>query len=107
MCKTNPKQKQKVGLVQYSENNPDTDFAPINDNAMYAFSVCDKGSNNSFVNTELGGVKVNLMIDSGASANIVNEAQWKHLKSKGIKYTSTSHVSKPLYRYGRMALQNL
>ena len=41
-----------------------------------------------------------MMIDSGASANIVDEAQWKHLKSKGIKCTSSTHVSKPLYRYG-------
>ena len=90
VCKTNPKQKQKVGLVQYSENNPDTDPASIKDNAMFAFSICDKGSNNSFVNIELGGVKVNMMIGSGASANIVDEAQWKHLKSKGIKCTSSS-----------------
>ena len=56
--------------------------------------------NESHVNIELGGIMVEMMIDSGASANIIDENLWQYLKSKNIKCASTTKVDKPLYRYG-------
>ena len=65
-----------------------------------AFTLSNgKNCSDSHVNVELGGVMVEMMTDSGASANIVDEELWRYMKRKGIKCISTAEVDKTLYRY--------
>ena len=46
----------------------------------YLFANSSKGSNRPFVNAELSGAKVDLLVDSGADENILNESTFKSIE---------------------------
>lgn len=64
----------------------------------YAF-VIEDDSNTERVTFNVGGVDLPMLIDSGASCNIVDEDTWEMLKEKKIKCFSSKAVNKPLYTY--------
>ncbi|KAK3733402.1 hypothetical protein QZH41_002706 [Actinostola sp. cb2023] len=64
----------------------------------YAFSVKSRGCMEKLEVT-VGGRKVQMVIDSGASANIIDKELWNSLKEKKIKCIS-SKSNKKLYAYG-------
>ena len=47
----------------------------------------------------IGGIPVEVIIDSGASANVINQALWEKLKKQHIKCVSR-RSTKTLYAYG-------
>jgi len=53
------------------------------------------------INAEVGGVVLNLLVDSGASCNIIDEDTWKQCKSQNIKCKSKKAVEKNIYTYGQ------
>ncbi|XP_014672251.1 PREDICTED: uncharacterized protein K02A2.6-like [Priapulus caudatus] len=80
--------------VNYAETNPTEEDG----DHEYTFCVngktdCDK------VEVQLGGVPVKMVIDSGASANIICQSLWEQLKEKRIKCASQK-CTKQLFAYG-------
>lgn len=59
-----------------------------NGDRHYAF-VVDDDSNTERVTFDVGGVDLLMLIDSGASSNIMDENTWELLKSKNIKCVCT------------------
>ena len=47
----------------------------------------------------MGGVQTDVVVDSGASSNILSQEQWHQLQKEGIKYTP-HEVHKQLFPYG-------
>ena len=70
----------------------------------YAFTVqpehCLK-TDNGVVGVSVGGVSLsNILIDSGASCNLIDKNTWEYLKSKGVTCKSKM-LSKKLFAYGQ------
>ena len=66
----------------------------------YAFAVNDGNKTSGIVHLQVGGVELkDVLIDSGASCNIVDKTTWESLKKKGVKCTSQK-CSKKLFAYG-------
>ncbi|XP_070547392.1 uncharacterized protein [Ptychodera flava] len=87
LCKT--KQK-KVNCVNSEQN-------PSNVSGDYAFHIKDQASS-GVIPTVIGGVKLNMLVDSGATTNIVDEDTWKTLKAKKIQCVSYKQNTE-LYPY--------
>lgn len=67
--------------------------------ADYAFIVKSSAAQNS-LNVCLGGVQLNVLIDSGATCNIVDEGTWEGLKKQNIQCQSyVAGAEKKLYAY--------
>ena len=65
----------------------------------FAFGITD-GNASSTINVSVGGVKLDVLIDSGATHNIIDEDTWMYLKSKGITCTSSAKPpGQQLYTY--------
>ena len=70
----------------------------VDEEDEYAFTVketLDTGKVTVFV----GGVQLEIVIDSGASTNVIDKYLWEDLKKKHIKCTSRK-TTKKLYAYG-------
>lgn len=99
--------KCKTKTERYNNGKPKT-FRPdnrkdavrqIEENKEFAFTVQDEIPSGT-VNAKVGGILLNLLIDSGASCNIVDKITWTYLKQQKIKCQSEV-VSKKLYAYGK------
>ena len=64
----------------------------------YAFTLCEKGLMN-MVTCNVGGVDLEMIVDSGASVNVIDKTTWKDLKAENIKCKSVRILEK-LYPYG-------
>ena len=86
VCKTKP----AVNLVEDGGPNP-----------HYAFTVIDRYHKSNMLTVCVGGVDLKMLVDSGATSNIVDKGTWEKLKSEGIKCEShaNSGGSKKLYTY--------
>ena len=67
--------------------------------AEYAFTVNSSESENEFVNVTVGGVETKLLVDSGATVNVIGNKQWEFLKARKVRCTSEKST-KELYAYG-------
>lgn len=47
----------------------------------------------------IGGVSITVIIDSGASSNIISESQWHMMKQKSVRY-KRHNANKRLFPYG-------
>ena len=95
-CKTKPKQEFKNNTRQQKRNTGNL-VNPEDEKAGYAFIV---GSTMlERVEVAVGGCKLNMIIDSGASVNIVDKQTWEWLKRNRIVCTS-SRSQRQLYTYG-------
>ena len=63
---------------------------------MYAFTVGEK--NEEIIGVNVGGCKLNMIIDSGASTNIIDKQTWELLKKNKVKCES-ARSSRKLYAY--------
>ena len=61
--------------------------------------LSDNSDNRSTVELVIGGVSISMLIDSGASCNVINEDVWKSLQRRDICCT-TGSTNKKLYAYG-------
>ena len=71
------------------------------DGCEYAFGVSDdsNASSDGKIPVKIGGLPVTMIIDSGASCNVIGRNVWQYLKTCRIKCVS-SKASKKLYSYG-------
>ena len=100
--------KQRQSQIQDTETIPNSsvqfvDSQPVTPAVQtvephYAFSVTD--GNQSTIRVNLGNVDIDMIIDSGASCNVViDQATWEWLKSRKIKCTSM-RTQRQLFSYG-------
>ena len=80
-CKTKPKGKEKV---QFAAKDHSAEEENTEDD--YVFTI---DQNDSTTETQIGGVSVAVVINSGASSNILSETQWENLKAKGVHCRTT------------------
>ena len=100
-CKTKvpPKQQQTHRGNQRNKSNiRHVQTEPEDSDEEYAFSVTSS-SDAQKINVIVGGRPVNMIIDSGASTNVINHSLWDKLKSEKVKCTSKK-CNKKLYAYG-------
>ena len=62
----------------------------------FAFAV---NPQEPMISISVGQVPLKVLIDSGASSNIIDSATWEQLKKKGIKCSSKASSGKKLYTY--------
>jgi hypothetical protein len=68
-------------------------------NSEYAFHVYE-GTNTNMMNISIAGIRLSVLIDSGASSNIISEKTWEALKAQRIVCrSSTASSGKQLYAY--------
>ena len=68
------------------------------DDDEYVFAIAG-GDHGGRVEVNVGGIPVEMIIDSGASANVISQASWEQLKKCHIKCVSQQNTKK-LYAYG-------
>ena len=91
VCRTKKQTKGRVHQVHCPDFDSD-----------YAFRITSGllSPNSNTVNVCVGGVCLDVMIDSGCSHNIVDEHTWAELKKSAIKCTSSVNpTGKQLYTY--------
>ena len=89
VCQTKKQTKGRVHQVHCPDFDSD-----------YAFRITSGLlSPANTVNVCVGGVCLDVMIDSGCSHNIVDEHTWAELKKSAIKCTSSVNPGKQLYTY--------
>lgn len=104
VCKTKAKtirnygkQGQKKGVRKLDKR--------AEEGSKYAFGVRIKKEINAVdgkcVNAAVEGIVLDLLIDSGASCNIIDEETWKWWKSQNIKCMSRKTDEKKIYAYGQ------
>ncbi|XP_015779025.1 PREDICTED: uncharacterized protein K02A2.6-like [Acropora digitifera] len=71
------------------------------DDSEYAFGVLGGADNpdNGEIFVQIGGVQVTMIIDSGASCNVLDRNLWEYLKANKVRCAS-SRATKKLYSYG-------
>lgn len=96
-CLTKPKQgkrmaqkSQRGGQIHTVESESDSD--------VFAFILKTSDKSSDKVTVSLGGHRVEFVIDSGASANIIDKELWEALKKKRLKCYSEK-CEKKLYAY--------
>lgn len=87
------KETQCMNVRQVEENSDE-------ENGDYIFKVTKENHNdNSKVTVEIGGVKLNMVVDSGARCNIIDRDTCEKLKSLKIDCKSSKETKK-IYAYG-------
>jgi len=72
----------------------------VSNSEEYVYSVTDGEAGFVTANVSVGGVQVSsMLIDSGASVNVISEKTWKYLKSCKVKVESQTK-SATLFAYG-------
>ena len=67
----------------------------------YAFVVKDCNIPSGIIDLSVGGVELkNVLIDSGASCNIMDKTTWESMKQQGVKCKSQK-CGKKLFAYGQ------
>lgn len=96
MCKTKNATKQTAKYIGGETNRTNDD--------QYAFMVKDCDPNR--YTFAVGGVDLDMLIDSGATSNIIDEGTWETLKSKIIVCHSYKSENPPPKNYMHMPLKN-
>ena len=92
VCKTKPK---KPGVNRVQEELEANNGEKVD----YAFRVTNEAHSN-LLKLSIGGVKLEMLVDSGATNNIVDEETWEDLKAKKIKCKSeAAPIDRKLYAY--------
>ncbi|KAL9986226.1 hypothetical protein ACROYT_G000337 [Oculina patagonica] len=71
------------------------------DDSEYAFGISDdcNVSSDGKISVKIGGLPATMIIDSGASCNVIGRNVWEYLKANKVECVS-SKVSKKLFAYG-------
>ena len=92
-CRTkDPKKKEprRPNKVRYVDSQEDE----------YAFHVHSSQRGSPMADVVIGGVQMQVMIDSGASTSIMDRHTWEELKRQGVKCKSEKTDVRHLYPYG-------
>lgn len=108
MCKTgnlNKHFKRKPSRYRVRTVDVNDDVCQNNENVeeQYAFSITSSGAKDSFAHVTVVGVQVKLLVDSGATVNVIDHKLWESLKVNRVKCVSQrsfkelfAYVGKPL-----------
>ena len=93
-------ERNKVHSGRYEQNKHSTvNEVTVEDEFVFTINPEGEPLQSNTINVQVGGVVINdMLIDSGATCNIINEAVWKSLKSQGIRCKSEL-TTKKLYSY--------
>ena len=92
VCKSKPK---KAGVNRVQEELEANNGEQVD----YAFRVTNEAHSN-LPKLSIGGVELEMLVDSGATNNIVDEETWEDLKAKKIKCKSeAAPIDRKLYAY--------
>ena len=92
VCKTKPKSRGGANQVQ-------EELEASGEQVDYAFRVTNEVHSN-LLKLSVGGVQLEMLVDSGATNNIVDEETWENLKAKKIKCKSeAAPIGRKLYAY--------
>ncbi|XP_065076639.1 uncharacterized protein K02A2.6-like [Ochlerotatus camptorhynchus] len=84
--------RQRIHEIETEEERKDRSFI---------FSINDGGE---FLWLKLGGVTLQLLIDSGCKKNIINEKAWVYMKNNGAKvWNQEKHCTEVFLPYGKEA----
>ena len=102
VCKTSEDRIQKKKAYSIQVENGNNGNSVVDIESEYTFHISDLSNvNDGFINVTVGGVNLeNVLIDSGASCNLIGQNTWNHLKQEGIK-CQTKVISKKVYAYGQ------
>lgn len=93
--------KDHFAKVCRSKGNDDRNNENLNqieENCEYAFHIHD--DNTPMIGVKVGGINLDVLIDSGASSNIISEKTWESLKAQRISCVSQKGPTKKnLYAY--------
>ncbi|KAK7105707.1 hypothetical protein V1264_012941 [Littorina saxatilis] len=98
-CKTKRKDKPKNSSVRRVAGHAEDSDSTSSDSDESTFAVHNAVKQN-MTSITCGGVDLKVMIDSGASCNIIGKSTWKKLKEKQIRYTAKGKTDKKLFVYG-------
>ena len=94
VCKSKSNATSRVRLVEPLSGDES------DDEPTYAFHVPDSSNRGPTIKANLGGVDMQILIDSGGTKNIVDETTWDWLKQNRIMCESkVAHKQKKLYPY--------
>ena len=92
ICKTKPK---KPGVNRVQE-----DLEANGEQVDYAFTNEVHSNHSNLLMLSVGGVELEMLVDSGATINIVDEETWEDSKAKKIKCKSeAAPIDRKLYAY--------
>ncbi|XP_073979879.1 uncharacterized protein [Rhodnius prolixus] len=98
MCHTQlKKRKPHISQVQTKE-------APSSDSGSSVFRLSAKGNDEPFIKCSVGGVPLQMLIDSGAGTSVIDKEAWTFLKHSGVNFRNASKVNKEqrgLFPYGQ------
>ncbi|XP_022815233.1 uncharacterized protein K02A2.6-like [Spodoptera litura] len=98
-----PKIKKKRNEVNLINVDSDEDSSDRN---HYIFNMND--DDEATIKCEMGGVKLNLLIDSGCKLNLITEKTWEDLKKKKVFcINQVKGSNKTLYAYGSNSPLNI
>lgn len=86
MCRSEKANSTKAEEIE-EENESESE-------SDYGFCI-DAGSKLKTVNVEINGVKLDMIIDSGATCNIINSETKKKLKHAGVKFEKSNKTIQP------------
>ncbi|XP_053698952.1 uncharacterized protein K02A2.6-like [Sabethes cyaneus] len=84
---------KKKRLVEEEKN--DTQILEDNGKTYYAFHT---GNDSNIVKCEIGGVALDVLVDSGSDVNLVTDAAWQFLKQKNVKIHQSAKGSSRILR---------
>ena len=93
VCKTKVKEIPSRSRVQYMRVDECKE-----EEDEYVFAVAGEAQGGKLT-VNIGGISVEMIIDSGASANVISQALWEQLKKQHINCVSRRSTKK-LYAYG-------
>lgn len=94
------KQSKVNQLGEQESSDSDKDYYTSEDDSeVYMTRNDNKKSKNNRITVSIGGIAVEVIIDSGSEKNIISEEMWQSLKEQGLKIKSVDKCTKELYPY--------
>lgn len=81
-CKSSKKKKKSVNNVESEDTASDTATKE------YAFRVSSERDSSGMLDFTIGGVPLKMLVDSGATTNVIDEGTWEDLKSRSVNCVS-------------------
>ena len=83
------KSKQSSNDSKKEEKENAKHVRQVDDGDRYAFTVRNSNDTSANISVDVGGIPVQMIIDSGETCNIIDQNLWEHLKLEKIKCDST------------------
>ena len=96
MCKTSSRSKDQDAKKPTGKDKPRL-YAVETNGSGYAFAV--NSQNSPTLDIMVGNRPLSMLIDSGASSNVVSAATWEKLKKEGVECSSRASSNKKLFTY--------